>query len=46
MPEFTALENVMMPGLIHLSHRSKGVSYADVQKKAEDILGQMGLKTE
>jgi lipoprotein-releasing system ATP-binding protein len=44
MPEFTALENVMMPGLIHLSHKSKGVSYADVQKKAGDILGQMGLK--
>ena len=44
MPEFTALENVMMPGLIHLSHQSKGISYADVQKKAEDILGQMGLK--
>lgn len=44
MPEFTALENVMMPGLIQLSHKSKGVSYADVRKKAGDILGQMGLK--
>ncbi len=44
MPEFTALENVMMPGLISLSRQSNGGSYADIQKKAGDILGQLGLK--
>jgi lipoprotein-releasing system ATP-binding protein len=44
MPEFTALENVMMPGLIHLGHKSNGSSYADIQKKAMDILSQLGLK--
>ncbi len=44
MPEFTALENVMMPGLIRLSYQSNGGSYADIQKKAGDILGQLGLK--
>ncbi|MFA6054177.1 MAG: ABC transporter ATP-binding protein [Thermodesulfovibrionales bacterium] len=44
MPEFTALENVMMPGLIRLSHQSNGGSYTDIQKKAGDILGQLGLK--
>ena len=44
MPEFTALENVMMPGLIRLSHQSNGGSSTDIQKKAGDILGQLGLK--
>jgi len=44
MPEFTALENVMMPGLIRLSYQSNGGSYADIQKKAGDILGQLGLQ--
>ena len=44
MPEFTALENVMMPGLIRLSYQSNGGSYADIRKKAADILGQLGLQ--
>ena len=44
MPEFTALENVMMPGLIKLSHQAKGTSYKDVRSKAENILAQLGLK--
>jgi lipoprotein-releasing system ATP-binding protein len=43
MPEFTALENVMMPGLIKLSHQ-KGISYEDIRSKAENILAQLGLK--
>ena len=44
MPEFTALENVMMPGLIKLSHQAKGTSYEDIRSKAENILAQLGLK--
>jgi len=44
MPEFTALENVMMPGLIKLSHQVKGASYEDIRSKAENILAQLGLK--
>jgi len=44
MPEFTALENVMMPGLIKLSHQAKGAGYDDIRSKAEYILAQLGLK--
>lgn len=37
LPEFNALENTMMPGLI------SNKPYADVQKKAQDLLGDLGL---
>ncbi|NIP99554.1 MAG: ATP-binding cassette domain-containing protein [Nitrospinaceae bacterium] len=38
LPDFTALENAMFPGLI--GNREK----AAVQKKAEELLGHLGLK--
>lgn len=37
LPEFTALENVMIPALI------KGDSRSDARKRAEELLGFMGL---
>jgi lipoprotein-releasing system ATP-binding protein len=37
LPEFNALENTMLPGLI------SNKPYADVQKKAQDLLGDLGL---
>jgi lipoprotein-releasing system ATP-binding protein len=37
LPDFTALENVMMPGLI------AGLSWADAQTKAEEMLLKVGL---
>jgi len=37
LPEFTALENVMMPGLIHRLPRR------DAEKRAREILGRVGL---
>ncbi|MHB8883292.1 MAG: ABC transporter ATP-binding protein [Thermodesulfovibrionales bacterium] len=37
LPEFTALENVVFPGLIG------GRSFGDVQKEAEKLLGELGL---
>ena len=38
LPEFTALENVLMPGLI------QGVSKADIREPAESLLVRVGLK--
>ena len=44
LPEFTALENVMLPGLINLNNHAKVFGhYTDVHRKAEELLGQMGL---
>ena len=46
LPEFTALENVMMPGLINKGSRGQGVkgqSYKEIIKKAEVLLNEMGL---
>lgn len=46
LPEFTALENVMMPGLISLGSRGqgfKGSRYKEIKEKAERILAEMGL---
>ena len=40
LPEFTALENVMMPGLI------AGNKYKNVQKKASEILNRVGLENQ
>jgi len=38
LPEFTALENVMMPGLI------RGMSRKELAKRADDLLSEVGLK--
>ena len=37
LPEFTAVENVMMPVLIHRASRSRA------EKRARDVLGRVGL---
>jgi len=46
LPEFTALENVMMPGLIHMGSKGqglKGVGYEEIRQRAEKLLTDMGL---
>lgn len=43
LPEFTALENVMMPVLISRSHRREAVDYKEVYDRAEKLLGELGL---
>jgi lipoprotein-releasing system ATP-binding protein len=46
LPEFTAIENVMMPGLINKGARGqggKGASYQEIMAKAERLLDEMGL---
>ena len=47
LPEFTALENVMMPGLILRSQKSSAKGgrsqYKEIHKKAEGLLDEMGL---
>lgn len=46
LPEFTALENVMMPGLISKGARRQGVkgsSYREIIEKAEKLLAEMSL---
>jgi lipoprotein-releasing system ATP-binding protein len=46
LPEFNALENVMMPGLIGMGSRVQGFkwpSYAEIKERAERLLGEMGL---
>lgn len=46
LPEFTALENVMMPGLINKGsggQRVRGLSYQEIMEKAERLLDEMGL---
>jgi len=42
LPEFTALENVMMPGLILRSQKS-AVSSQEIQEKAEKLLRELGV---
>ena len=37
LPEFTAIENIMMPGLIH------GLEKDELHKRARDLLGQVNL---
>ncbi|MCL5023109.1 MAG: ABC transporter ATP-binding protein [Nitrospirae bacterium] len=37
LPEFTALENVMMPGLIHSGDRD------ELRSRAEELLGELGV---
>lgn len=43
LPEFTAVENVMIPGLISLSQRSQGLRQKELREKAERLLDEMGL---
>jgi lipoprotein-releasing system ATP-binding protein len=44
LPEFTAFENVMMPGLINRSQKSEvRRDYNEIYKKAEMLLNEMGL---
>jgi lipoprotein-releasing system ATP-binding protein len=46
LPEFTAIENVMMPGLINKGARGqggKGTSYQEIMAKAKRLLDEMGL---
>lgn len=44
LPEFTAIENVIMPGLIYRSQKSGvGDQKKDIKEKAEELLEQMGL---
>jgi len=46
LPEFTALENVMMPGLINKGLKgrgSRGLSFRDITEKSEKLLDEMGL---
>jgi len=44
LPEFTALENVAMPGLINRSQNSEGIrDYGEITKKAGMLLNEMGL---
>jgi len=45
LPEFSALENVMMPGLIGRSAKRHGdrVAFESIRDKADKLLGEMGL---
>jgi len=44
LPEFSAIENVMMPGLINRSQKSEvGNQPEEIYMKAENLLGEMGL---
>ena len=44
LPEFTALENVAMPGLINRSQKSEQRrDYGEITGKAEKLLNEMGL---
>lgn len=46
LPEFSAIENVIMPGLINKGLKGQGVkgaSYKEIEDKAERLLDEMGL---
>lgn len=44
LPEFTAFENVMMPGFISSSYNvQSGKEYPEIYRKAEDLFEQLGL---
>ena len=46
LPEFTALENVMMPGLVGMGsgvQLSRGLTYTEIKDRAERLLNKMGL---
>jgi len=42
LPEFTALENVVMPGLI-LSSQQSGISCREIHEKAEKLFNELGI---
>lgn len=44
LPDFTALENVLMPTLIGHSFSQKGLSRKDCKEKAKTLFEQVGLK--
>lgn len=44
LPEFTALENVMMPALIAKAERLGATSKGDAEKKAKSLLAELGLE--
>ncbi len=46
LPEFSALENVMMPGLIGMGEggrASGGLHYEEIRERADRLLGEFGL---
>jgi lipoprotein-releasing system ATP-binding protein len=43
LPEFDALENVMMPGLISRSAKGSVPTRDEIRRRAEDLLGDLGL---
>ena len=46
LPEFTALENVLMPGLIGIglmAQGSRGLTHSEIEERAERLLNEMGL---
>lgn len=46
LPEFTAIENVMMPGLISLGsggQGSRGTSLKELEKRAEGLFSELGI---
>ncbi|HCC68924.1 MAG TPA: lipoprotein-releasing system ATP-binding protein LolD, partial [Nitrospiraceae bacterium] len=46
LPEFTALENTMMPALIGMGSKVRGVnglSYKEIIKNAESLLDELGI---
>ena len=44
LPEFTALENVLLPAIIKDKQNKKSKNYKKSEYKAYDLLGQFGLK--
>jgi lipoprotein-releasing system ATP-binding protein len=43
LPEFSALENVMMPGMIAVSHKPSAAGYKELYERAEKLLDELGL---
>ncbi len=43
LPEFDALENVMMPGLISRSTKGSVQTRDEIRRRAEELLGDLGL---
>jgi lipoprotein-releasing system ATP-binding protein len=46
LPEFSAIENVMMPGLIHFGtsgRRARSFTRREIERRAETLLYEMGL---
>lgn len=43
LPEFSAIENVIMPALIGARDKGQGARYKEIREKAERLLDEMGL---